>query len=71
MKPAQDLAREWITNSAGNSYQLIDSLTVLLKSVVANALEEAALEIDQCNHEGPYNAIQGAGRIRALKDRVK
>ncbi len=31
------------------------------------ALEEAALEIDQANREGPYNAIQGASRIRALK----
>ncbi len=28
--------------------------------------EEAALVVDQCNHEGPYNAIGAASRIRAL-----
>lgn len=28
--------------------------------------ERAAQEIDQANLEGPYNAIQGAARIRAL-----
>lgn len=31
------------------------------------ALEEAALVVDQCNREGPYNAIGAARRIRALK----
>lgn len=31
------------------------------------ALEEAASVVDQCNREGPYNAIGAASRIRALK----
>jgi hypothetical protein len=30
------------------------------------ALEEAAQVVDQCNREGPYNAICSAERIRAL-----
>lgn len=31
------------------------------------AIESAAEVIDQCNREGPYNAIGGAKRIRELK----
>jgi hypothetical protein len=31
------------------------------------AIEECAKVVDQCNHEGPYNAIGAASRIRALK----
>ena len=31
------------------------------------AIEAAAKVIDDCNHEGPYNAIGGARRIRKLK----
>ena len=31
------------------------------------ALEEAADVVDQCNREGPYNAILAAKIIRALK----
>ena len=30
-------------------------------------LEDAACVVDQCNREGPYNAIGAAARIRALK----
>ena len=30
------------------------------------AFEEAAAVVDQCNREGPYNAIGAASRIRAL-----
>lgn len=30
-------------------------------------LERSAALVDQCNREGPYNAIVAAGRIRALK----
>lgn len=30
-------------------------------------LERAANLVDQCNHEGPYNAIGAAKRIRALE----
>ena len=30
-------------------------------------LERAADTVDQCNREGPYNAIGAASRIRALK----
>jgi hypothetical protein len=36
--------------------------------IVRNAtLEEAANIVDQCNREGPYNAIGAAERIRARK----
>ena len=31
------------------------------------AIEAAAKIIDECNREGPYNAIGGARRIRDLK----
>lgn len=31
------------------------------------AIEAAANVIDECNKEGPYNAIGGARRIRELK----
>lgn len=30
-------------------------------------IERAAEVVDQCNKEGPYNAIGAAARIRALK----
>lgn len=30
-------------------------------------IEECALVVDQCNREGPFNAIGAAKRIRALK----
>jgi len=30
-------------------------------------IERAADVVDQCNREGPYNAIGAASRIRALK----
>ena len=30
-------------------------------------IERAAGVVDQCNHEGPYNAIMAARRIRALQ----
>lgn len=33
----------------------------------SEALEEAAKLVDQCNREGPYNAIGAAKQIRALK----
>jgi CRISPR/Cas system-associated protein Csm6 len=36
--------------------------------IVRNAaLEEAASVVDQCNREGPYQAIGAAERIRSLK----
>lgn len=41
-------------------------LLAFAKLAAAEALEEAAQVIDQCNREGPYNAIQGASRIREL-----
>lgn len=31
------------------------------------ALEEAAKVVDACNYEGPYQAIDAASKIRALK----
>lgn len=33
------------------------------------AIEAAALMVDECNREGPYNAIGAASRIRDLKAR--
>lgn len=33
-------------------------------------IEECALVVDQCNHEGPYQAIGAAARIRQLKSSV-
>jgi len=35
------------------------------------ALEEAAQVVDQCNREGPYNAIGAASRLRALRSSHK
>lgn len=37
------------------------------KSIWNAAIEAAANVIDQCNREGPYQAIAGARRIRELK----
>ena len=31
------------------------------------SIEQAACIVDLCNHEGPYNAIGAAHRIRGLK----
>lgn len=31
------------------------------------AIEKAAKIVDDCNREGPYNAIGAASRIRSLK----
>ena len=33
-------------------------------------IERAAEVVDQCNREGPYNAIAAASRIRALTVRI-
>lgn len=33
-----------------------------------DVIEECAAVVDQCNREGPYQAIAAAKRIRALKD---
>jgi hypothetical protein len=41
--------------------------TQLQKDIWNAAIEEAAKIIDQCNREGPYQAIAGARRIRELK----
>ena len=35
-------------------------------AIRAQTIEECAQVVDQCNHEGPYNAIGAASRIRAL-----
>lgn len=59
-----------------NEVELPNSVgTVVIKNCpveVANdiwnaAIEAAAKVIDDCNREGPYNAIGGARRIRKLK----
>ncbi len=38
---------------------------------IIEGLEMAAQIIDQCNREGPYEAIGGAKRIRALIEEQK
>lgn len=37
------------------------------KDVWNAAIEEAVKIVDDCNREGPYNAIEAASRIRSLK----
>lgn len=37
----------------------------------AEAIEAAARLIEQCNREGPYNAIGAAARIRALAEWIQ
>ena len=50
--------------------EFYDRLAAALARVRAEereaALREAAEVVDQCNREGPYNAIGAASRIRAL-----
>ncbi len=41
-------------------------VAAMLELVANAAIERAASVVDQCNHEGPYNAIGAASRIRAL-----
>lgn len=50
--------------SAGRDIDVIGSFQAQWNE----ALEAAARVVDQCNHEGPYNAIGAASRIRALKN---
>lgn len=48
---------------------LLDGIKILrvqLTSARQAAIEECAAIVDQCNHEGPYNAIGAASRIRKL-----
>lgn len=45
---------------------ICDRLAHALASAREAALREAAEVVDQCNREGPYNAIGAASRIRAL-----
>ena len=44
----------------------LEAIRISRDAIRREVLEEAARVIDQCNREGPYNAIQGASRIRAL-----
>lgn len=41
--------------------------SIFEKEIWNRAIEAAAKIIDDCNREGPYNAIGGASRIRKLK----
>jgi hypothetical protein len=43
-----------------------DAIASALSAARAEGLEQAAKIVDQCNREGPYNAIGAASRIRAL-----
>jgi hypothetical protein len=40
----------------------------MIKAERDRIIERCAAVIDQCNREGPFQAIAGAKRIRALKD---
>ena len=58
-----------------DSFMMIEGLpesvgteeSMLEKEIWNRAIEAAAKIIDDCNREGPYNAIDGASRIRKLK----
>lgn len=51
--------------------QRIDRLATALSTAESagyeRGVEEAARVVDECNREGPYQAIGAASRIRALK----
>ena len=58
-----------------DSFMMIERLieralqpNVYEKEIWNAAIEAAAKIIDDCNREGPYNAIGGARRIRELKN---
>lgn len=45
--------------------------TIAARLGIIEGLEMAAQILDQCNREGPYEAIGGAKRIRALIEEQK
>ena len=45
---------------------VVRKLTIEEERVWNDAIEAAAKIVEQCNHEGSYNAIAAAPRIRAL-----
>jgi hypothetical protein len=47
--------------------QAIIDVEKRIDTVHNNAIEAAAQIVDECNREGPYNAIGAARRIRELK----
>ena len=58
---------EWARKYARPLLTEVATLRKQLENARSEALEEAAKVVDQCNREGPYNAIGAAKRIRALK----
>lgn len=53
--------------SVGIENRIKANISVFEKDVWNNAIEAAADIVDDCNREGPYNAIGAASRIRSLK----
>ena len=51
----------------GQQSEQEEALVLRDKELWNAAIEMAAQIIDDCNREGPYNAIGGARRIRELK----
>lgn len=70
---ADSLANTVTTIQSGGRFEIDvarveDRILAALRNIRAEALREAAAVVDQCNREGPYNAIGAAPRIRALLD---
>lgn len=53
-------------NAGKTVRQLIEDIK---RTARGEAIEEAAAIVEQCNREGPYNAIGAAPRIRALAEK--
>ena len=64
-----------MSDKINTSFMMIEGLpesvgteeSIFEKEIWNRAIEAAAKIIDDCNREGPYNAIGGASRIRKLK----
>lgn len=77
MEPSADTC--WCTAYVRNNYPHIpgcpnagkgsaELLADMKRLARKEAFEEAAQVVEQCNREGPYNAIGAAPRIRRLGD---
>lgn len=60
-----DLARQWKDQKAFAA--VADALNEAFSLGHEFGIERAADVVDQCNRDGPYNAIAAARQIRALK----
>ena len=60
--------RDLMQHSDGLDDKVSEDVIGAFQAQWNEALEAAALVVDQCNREGPYNAIGAASRIRDLKN---